>query len=398
MTLAALIVSSPVLPVAGADTRVSGMNVMFTSPQCCANAEWSMFKKGADRAGRTGHIGPQTPHVQWDHSLSLDDIQSPAAIAADGTIYAGSVIGRFYAFRPDGSLKWIRKLSRFEITSAPAIGQDGTVYIAPENSDLYALDPNGVIKWRFPKVGNGGPSASPVIGNGGTIYIGANFFYAVRTDGTLRWKYDTGSYVSGPPAIGADGTIYFPSNYYLYALHPDGSLKWRLADRAAYPLGSAPAVGADGTIYANTNDGVLHAIRPNGTLRWKFKTEGIVVDVPSSPAIALDGTVYFGGGGEYMGKGGYFYAVHPDGSLRWKYFAGCDQTAPSIGGDGTIYFGSDSCGAIHALNPDGTPKWSYFRAAYTRSAPAIGRGQRLYTGYLADPNFSQNGGLLSFGP
>src|SRR5262245_45985336 len=98
------------------------------------------------------------------------------------------------------------------------------------------------------------------------------------------------------------------------------------------------------------------------------------MDVPSSPAIGTDGTVYFGGAGEYEGKGVNVYALTPSGSLKWKYFAGCDQTAPSIGGDGAIYFGANDCSAIRALNPDGTLKWCYAKplGAYMRSAPAIG--------------------------
>lgn len=399
VALAALFIAIPVPKVADAGAAPIGIDAeSLPDAQCCANAQWSMFKNRSKRSGRTDHIGPQTSHVAWDHTLFNSDIQAAAVIAGDGTIYAGSVYGVLYAFNPDGTIKWARKLSKFEITSAPAIGRDGTIYIKPENGDLYAFDPSGTLKWTYPVKGNGGPPASPVIGNGGTIYVGASFFYAIRPDGTLQWKFNTGSYVAGPAAIGADGTIYVPSRGYLFALDPNGNKRWRFTGQSEYPLGSAPAIAKNGTIYVNTFDGVLHAIRPNGTLLWKYKTEGIVTDVPSSPAIARDGTIYFGGAGEYMGRGGYFYALNPDGSLRWKYHPGCDQTAPSIGGDGTIYFASDACGAIHALNPDGSEKWTYVTNAYTRCAPAIGLGQRLYSGYLADPNFSNNGGLLAFGP
>jgi len=94
------------------------------------------------------------------------------------------------------------------------------------------------------------------------------------------------------------------------------------------------------------------------------------------------------------------YAFNPDGTIKWMRKLSRFEIAstPAIGGDGTIYFAGDSCGAIHALNPDGTQKWTYVTNAYTRCAPAIGLGQRLYSGYLADPNFSNNGGLLAFGP
>jgi outer membrane protein assembly factor BamB len=50
-------------------------------------------------------------------------------------------------------------------------------------------------------------------------------------------------------------------------------------------------VGADGTIYIGSWNGNLYAINPDGSLRWKFAT-GSTVD--SSPAIGNDGSLYFG--------------------------------------------------------------------------------------------------------
>jgi outer membrane protein assembly factor BamB len=358
-----------------------------------------MFKNGRTRTGRTRFVGPQTNGVKWTHFLKGYGMQAPLAIGHDGAIYSGSVHGYFYAFDPKGSIRWKSRLSKYEITSGPAIASDGTIYIAPENGDLHAFNPDGTLKWLFDLSGYGGPSASPALGADGIIYVGTDKIYAIHPDGTLGWSYDTGTYIAGPPAIAGDGTVYFPSANYLYALDPDGTLKWHSPGHSAYPLGSAPAIGKSGAIYVNTNDGVLQAFRPDGTLAWKYATVGIVMDVPSSPAIGSDETVYFGGGGEYQGRGGYFYAVNAGGSLKWKYFAGCDQTAPTVGGDGTIYFGSDYCGTIHALNPDGTLKWSYSNAAiYARSTPAIGRNGRLYSGVLAGPEFPDQGGLLAFGP
>ena len=374
--------------------------IMFVgSPALAGQAQWGMFKNGMDRTGRTSAVGPQTGNIAWQHLLHGFGIQAPPAIAHDGTIYAGSVHGIFYAFRPTGSIKWKIKLSQYEITSSPAVAPDGTIYVSAENGDLNAFDPHGTLKWTFDLDGNGGPSASPALGPDGAIYVGANRLYAVNPDGSPRWNYDTGFYISGPPAIGDDGAVYFTSNNYLFALNADGSLRWRADGAASYPPGSSPAIGKKGRIYVNTYDGTLLAYRANGTLAWKYGTPGIVMDVPSSPAIARDGTIYFGGAGEYQGKGGYFYAINPDGSLKWQFFAGCDQTAPSIGGDGTIYFGSDYCGAVHALNPDGTQKWvREMIFDYMRSTPAIGRNGLMVMGTLAGPTTPDQGGLVAFGP
>jgi len=77
--------------------------------------------------------------------------------------------------------------------------------------------------------------------------------------GSLKWKFETGSYVHSSPAIGADGTIHVGSDdYYLYALNPDGSLRWKFKTRDI--IYSSPAIGADGTIYVGSDDGNLYAI------------------------------------------------------------------------------------------------------------------------------------------
>ena len=92
------------------------------------------------------------------------------------------------------------------------------------------------------------------------------------------------------PALGADGAIYVGSlDGYLYALEPDGSLRWKVNLRDW--VISSPAVGADGTIYVGSYNHALYAISPAGKIAWKHRTEKGIF---SSPTIADDGTLYFG--------------------------------------------------------------------------------------------------------
>jgi outer membrane protein assembly factor BamB len=56
----------------------------------------------------------------------------------------------------------------------------------------------------------------------------------------------------------------------------------------------------EGTIYIGSNNNYLYALNPDGRLKWKFKTgDGIF----SSPRISSDGTVYVGS------WDGYLYAI-----------------------------------------------------------------------------------------
>jgi len=64
------------------------------------------------------------------------------------------------------------------------------------------------------------------------------------------------------PAIGTDGTIYVGSHdHYLYAIKPDGTLKWKYETGSG--VDSSPVIGEDGTIYVGSDDRCLYAIRGN---------------------------------------------------------------------------------------------------------------------------------------
>ena len=74
------------------------------------------------------------------------------------------------------------------------------------------------------------------------------------------------------PAIDNEGTVYFGSNdSYVYALDPDGKLKWRFKTKGQ--ITSSPAIGPDSTIYQGCNDGRLYDLNPDGTQKWYFQTK-----------------------------------------------------------------------------------------------------------------------------
>src|SRR5262249_13714650 len=89
------------------------------------------------------------------------------------------------------------------------------------------------------------------------------------------------------PALAADGTIYFGCHdHRLYALTPDGKLKWRFVTER--PISSSPAVAADGTIYFWSQDKNCYALFPDGSLKWKLPTDS---PATSSPAITEEGEI-----------------------------------------------------------------------------------------------------------
>jgi outer membrane protein assembly factor BamB len=155
----------------------------------------------------------------------------------------------------------------------------------------------------------------------------------------------------------------------LFALRPDGTQRWVFSTPDW--VDSTPAIAADGTIYFGCWDGNLHALLPDGTRKWTFAASGFIA---SSPALGTDGTIYFGAGR------GNFYAVDAGGTLRWTFPAAdwIDSSA-AIGPDGTLYFGSWD-NNLYALRPDGTKLWHYATGGNIVSSPALAADGTVYVG------------------
>lgn len=223
--------------------------------------------------------------VKW--KLETGDIaMSSPAIGADGTIYVGSF---GHIDFPKGATPSAETLSR-------ALYEGLKV-----ECDVYAIDSSGKLKWTFKTVG--GVDQPPTIGADGTIYaadIGdtehiepshhspQTNLYAIDRNGKLKWKLTEywGFYA---PAIGDDGTIFLgfrddSLTAYLYAMNSDGKIKWKFSDAESGRVSRQPAIGADGTVFLS-GDG-LWAINPNGTLKWTYEHSA------ESPVLGADGTVY----------------------------------------------------------------------------------------------------------
>ena len=125
-----------------------------------------------------------------------------------------------------------------------------------------------------------------------------------------------------------------------------------------------PAIGGDGTIYVGSSDHALYAINPDGSLKWTYTTGDTIFD---SPAVGGDGTIYIGSSGHTL------YAINPDGSLKWSYSegGGLFQT-PIVAADGIVYVGR-SDRSLYAFNPDGSPglPWDryFLHANFDRFTP-----------------------------
>ena len=340
---------------------------------------------------------------------------------------------KFYAIElaPDnstGTIRWVWEAPELKeapeesdvIISLISIGPDGTIYLSVifwtknYKETLYAIDPSsGAIKWS--KLLLQRPStASPLfraISEEGVIYTGggeawycsgsdcpstcfetgwvgcqAPYIYAINPDGTEKWRilaeppYPEAAFITffNRGAIGSDGTLYtsvvFQDPYtatigYVYAISPDGSVKWRkLVDvnvEGSGDMNGVAGLGPDGTIYIaaysrcaghcpDQDDPYLGGCNPppkiwaldpkNGDIKWEYPFHKDAYTL-NEVVIGYDGTIYATG----LTEGDIVVvALNPDGSVRWKklYASGCLQ--PSVfaitryGIDEVLYLGNPS--------------------------------------------------------
>ncbi|MBP1928148.1 PKD repeat protein [Methanolinea mesophila] len=341
-----------------------------------ASSAWPKFQFDTRNTGQSPNAGPETGTLYWTFPANGEFIAQPS-IGPDGSIYIENYDGDLYAVNPDGTLKWNYTLGE-QLHGSPAISADGTIYVG--NRGISAINPDGTLKWTYPE-GPAGNFTSATIGPDKTIYVGSfdgpvgslvGSLYAISDVGdraTLKWAYNTGP-VLGVPAIGNDGTIYAGSlDKDLYAIRPDGTLKWNFTTGGQMELAS-PAIGSDGTIYIANNDTNLYAVDPMGSLRWTYAIGNYVL---GTLAIGSDGTIYI------VCEDRNLHAINPNGTARWSFDIG-GSGAPVLAADGTVYIGSDD-GNIYAINPEGTLKWSFATgSSIVYSAPCIGEDGTLYVG------------------
>ena len=165
------------------------------------------------------------------------------------------------------------------------------------------------MKWacRFPATSNdpntgGWPYASPVVAADGTIYqtlLYDRHLYAIEpADGKIRWsvEFSDPPITPGPgpvvpadgdgwsePVLGPDGTIYVClDNPYIHAVDPNGTVKW------AKPFGQVGGftmtVDRAGAVYAVCDDGFLYVVASDGSELARYETGGW----PVYPVIAAD--------------------------------------------------------------------------------------------------------------
>jgi len=299
----------------------------------------------------------------WTCPLTEPLISVPI-VGPDGTIYVGGEHGTLFAVDIDGNLRWTQTTQGF-IYACPAISPDGhKIFVAAADGNLYALGRDGTKLWSFCTAA-AGPLGSailspPAVAPDGTVYtagfMDSNLYALEPNDGSVKWTchFDSAGRPLAAPVIAPDGSIYQTLLYEpnLYAIDPcSGNIRWR-SDLSFYcepytpchydprPAGwYEPALAPDGTIYVSLADPYLHAVNPDGTVKWDKRlgtTEGFALTV------AGDGLIYAAGDDADL------TVLDPNGNELARLRSNVSLLPPVIAADGTIIT-SDSPERIIAI-------------------------------------------------
>ena len=257
------------------------LRVIFSATLLAVGFSVSSCKKdsGQTPASASG------PHLKWNVRTLTSGVSHPA-IGGDGTIYVGTS-GGVEAFDPAGKMLW--KVT-YASPGTPVIADDGTLYFESHHGLVLGISSDGQLVWQ-PKLGLIGFKAPPALGPDTSLFYvnTASDLWAFQPKRSDResWSLSTfregsldsssilpgtarvsGAAQNGAPIVYGDSTVLVPRQNFLHAFSTNGSSYWR-NELSPGDLGMA-AIGRDGTVYVGDDRGILYAVDPSGTTKWRF--------------------------------------------------------------------------------------------------------------------------------
>jgi outer membrane protein assembly factor BamB len=192
-----------------------------------------------------------TGRERWRFRAGVE-ISSPPAIGPDGTAYFGMSDRRLMALSPDGEKRWEIALPG-QVTGL-AIGPGGCLYVGA--SGIHRVSPAGSLEWSFAIPAR---TAGPVLTEAGAVVAGAwnGVLYAVSQEGVELWELQLPEPIGQAPAAAGELLYVATASPRFFAVGTDGSLRWSFA--AKQPVG-CPAVGRDGGLYLGAEDWIFYSL------------------------------------------------------------------------------------------------------------------------------------------
>ena len=370
-----------------------------------SKSDWPMIKHDPQFTGRSPYKGPQTPTIVWTADIS-DGIFSGPVIGEEGNLYFGSYYqldsaDHFYSYSSEGNIIWDYKLgTNRPPQSGILIDSSNTIYFGSLDQNLYALNSDGSLKWKY-NTGYITEILIPNIDKQGRIYTTNNpagELLSINSDGTLNWKvkYEDGFLLKSPVFSPDGNTIYISGkDSNLYALNLDGSIKWRFSSEK---IMRAPLVDIQGNIYFLPKNvpQYFYSLLPNGNIKWKFRIQNVgPLEVYAIPTIDYSGNLYAIGVDSTYPYYKLLFSLDYEGNYRWSYMfedPTDDFWQPLIcDSEGTVYVGSTFGYYYYAISSEGQLKWKLPLNDYqVDNTAAISKDGTLYLGVHKSSLFNNN--------
>lgn len=320
----------------------------FYAVDAATGTEKWRFATAGERRFAAPHIHGTLPKTEimpdpFDFYLS-----SPAI--ADGTVYFGSGDGNVYALGvATGAPKW--KFATGNVVHASPAIADGLLYVGSWDHYFYALDAaSGRVAWKFETgtdndIHNQEGIQSSAVVSDGIVYFGcrdSNLYALDAKTGKKLWAYNNkGSWVIGSPAV-ADGTVYWSTadGGLFHASDARTGNDRFTVDFRHWPMFSSPVIVGN-EVYFGSHTGRLYAVdRSKGTILWAFATDASKKNGPAFTS--ADGTPNYGAVTDENFYDALVVAVN-------RLFGnGMILSSPAVAKDGSVYFGSMD-GDVYAL-------------------------------------------------
>ena len=199
----------------------------------------------------------------------------------------------------------------------------------------------------------------------GTIYAGSNQgVFAISPDGKMRWHAQYGgiSYAT----LGTDGILYAAEMHgMIFGISPDGNVNWK-PGYGLIGFHAPPAIGAGVVLFANTTSD-LYAFEPGAPqLAWSQSTSrpGVLSENSSLPGSAEVGMssasapVVYSDDSIALSRQHWITMFSRDGSPSWSLELTPRQLGQAaLAEDGTIYAGDEK--TLYAVSTMGSLDWKY---------------------------------------
>ena len=344
---------------------------------------WGTFHGAPDFRGRASVVGPRAPVVDWSLTLG-EELRRSVLVDGEGRSLAVGKDGGVFVVGATGALE--RQTSVASEPAVPALLERGRSVIGADGGVLAAYDATLSSEW-FLVFGGALADVNRTTG-GDLLALTADGRLRRITDaGSVRWNVGCTVPGRGGPALGADGVVRVVGvNGTLQRFDLDGNELSSTALPGPCSRTSPVALPDGGTILTTDAD-VLVRLDERGDESWTFDPLASGnAGGDGAPALFADGAVAFGT------QDGDLHIVEGDGSLRFTYAAGAPiHRAVVLDAEGVVYVCPDD-GFLHAVDRDGN-------LLFTFDPTGGGAASRLTTpAFAADGTVrvgSENGVLYS---